>query len=144
MSVVISVSGVDKIDKVLRGMPVFISDTLLLNVHSKAAEPLVQRAKLLAPLGKTGNLTKSVGIIKEGIKKSDQLGLVKVGPRRGGNYKGYHGHLLEFGKTNRDGTRTRPRPFMRPAFNQTKDQVERIIIYQISKQVSDYIKKGVK
>lgn len=149
MSVMISFSGVAEIDKVLRTLPNQLTHNLLSEVHTIAARPLVERARLLAPLGETMNLTKSIGIEKESYGKSDTLGIVRAGVRRG-RYKGNHGHLVEYGTRSRQ-TRSgsnrgvMPRkPFMEPSWMQTKTQVERIISFQVSKKIVQYIKSNVR
>lgn len=144
MSVKISLTGVEDIDKVLKGLPLQVSDSVLLKAHSDAAFPLVAAAHLLAPVGKTGNLADSIGVERVGLKRSGEVGLVKVGPRRRGGYKGFHGHLIEYGKTNRNGTRTPGRPFMQPAFDQTKNEVERGIAQAVGVRLNQFMKRTIK
>lgn len=135
----ITVTGVAEIDKVLKELPRQMSHTVLGAAHAGAAKPLVEKAKLLAPEGPTGNLVDSIGTVKANIKKANQLGEVKVGPRRSGKYKGFAGHLVEYGTRKR---RTRKganrgfmpaKPFMKPAFDQTKGIVERQIAGEVGK-----------
>lgn len=144
MSVKISVTGVKEIDNCLRLMPLEVSDRLLTQVHSDAAFPLVSAAHFLAPVGKTGNLADSIGIVRTGIKRGGNVGEVAVGPRRSGGYKGFHGHLIEFGKTNRDGTRTAPKPFMRPAWEQTKTEVENGIVSAIGRRLTNLMRRTLR
>lgn len=144
MSLKVSFTGVKEIDAVLRGMPILLSDKVLAQAHSDAAFPLVAKAHLLAPVGKTGNLADSIGVVKVGISRGGNVGQVSVGPRRGGGHRGYHGHLIEYGKTNRDGTRTQPEPFMAPAYEATKSDVERGIADNIGRRLNVFIKRTVK
>lgn len=135
----ISVTGVKEIDKVLRELPKQMTHQILGAAHAAAARPLVERAKLLAPEGPTGNLVDSIGVSKTNIKKTNKLGEVRVGPRRKGGFKGFAGHLVEYGtklRKNRKGARRgfmRPKPFMKPAFGLTKFQIEKDIALQIGK-----------
>lgn len=135
----ISVTGIEKIDKVLKELPKQMTHNILGAAHTAAAKPLVERAKLLAPEGPTGNLVDSIGTVKTNIKRTDKLGETKTGPRRGGRNKGFHGHFNEYGtrkrRTKKGANRgfMRPKPFMKPAFNQTKPLVEREIGVQIGK-----------
>lgn len=140
----ISVTGVKEIDAVLRGMPLELSDRVLSQAHSDAAFPLVSAAHFLAPVGKTGNLADSIGVVKTGLKRGGNIGEVSVGPRRSGQYKGFHGHLIEFGKTNRDGTRTTPKPFMRPAWEQTKAQVEAAIGNAVGRRLLNFMRRTLR
>lgn len=148
MSVTVSLSGVEKIDKVLRGLSPSLTHNLLANVHTIAARPFIERAKLFAPHGETGNLTRSIGSERESFGRSDNLGMVKAGVRRG-KYKGNHGHLIEYGtkaRTTRAGANrgfVKARPFIRPAFEGTKSQVERIISFQVSRHIVQYMRSNL-
>jgi HK97 gp10 family phage protein len=143
--ITISITGVDQLDRVFKGLPGQLQQSFLAQVHTLAAQPFIERAKLLAPLGETGNLTKSVGIEKQ----NDSQGTVLAGVRRG-RFGGNHGHLVEYGTVRRatkkgaNRGRMPAKPFTEPAFNQTKEQVERIISYQLSKKIVDYIKSNVR
>jgi len=149
MSVSISLSGVAELDKVFKGLPNQLTYTYLSEVHTLAAQPLVQRAQLLAPLGDTMNLTKSIGVEKDSFGKSDIIGAVRVGARRG-RFRGNHAHLLEYGTRKRAARSGANRgmgpakPFMRPAYGQTRSQVEGIIKFQLSRKIVSYIKNNVR
>lgn len=135
----ISVTGVKEIDRVLKELPKQMQHSILSAAHAAAAKPLVEKAKLTAPEGPTGNLVDSIGISKTSVKKANKLGEVRVGPRRKGGYKGFAGHLVEFGtkrrKTRKGANRglMHPKPFMRPSFGQTKGQIEKDIALQIGR-----------
>lgn len=144
MNVKLSVTGVEEIDRCLRGLPLQVSDTILAQVHKDSAEPLISDAHLLSPVGKTGNLADSIGAVKVGIKRGGNIGQVNVGPRRGGGFKGYHGHFIEFGKTNRNGTRSTAKPFMEPAWEKTKNQVEAGIANNIGRRLLSFMKRTLK
>jgi HK97 gp10 family phage protein len=62
----------------------------------KATLPMVEAARQNAPIGKTGNLRKSIGAVP--IRES--VG-IWVGARVIGGYKGAHGHLVEDGTLER-------------------------------------------
>lgn len=144
MSVNISVTGLKEIDDVLKGLPLQFQDRVLKQAHSDAAKPLVEAAKSIVPVGQTGNLQKSIGVVKTNLKKSGVVGLVQVGPRRGGGNKGFHGHFIEYGKTNRDGSKSTPEPFMEPAFAQTNNIVQERIADSLGKKVNAFMKKTLK
>ncbi len=118
-----TVTGAKEIDQVLRMLPAALNHSVLQKAHERAAVPMVNAAHLLAPVGKTGNLADSIGVVKPSLKRVGASGEINIGPRRGGMYKGYHAHLVEYPKTNRDGSMSTPHPFMEPAFERTKDQV---------------------
>ena len=144
MSVKISVTGLKEIDDVIKGLPIQVQDRVLKTAHADAAKVGVDRARQLAPVGKTKNLVNSIGIERVNLKRTNEVGLVIYGPRKRGGYKGYHGHFIEYGKTNRDGTRTTPEPFMEPSFNQTKSQIEARIADSIGKKLAGFMKRTIK
>lgn len=144
MSVKISVTGLKEIDQVVKGLPLQLQDRVLKAAHADAAKPLLMIAKEKVPKGKTHNLERSIGVERVNLNRTDQVGLVLVGPRRRGGNKGYHGHLIEYGKTNRDGTKTIADPFMRPAWYQTYTTVERNIAESLSKKLNSFMKRIIK
>lgn len=131
----IKVTGLKEIDKVLTEMPKALTHKVLGTAGASAAKPLVERAKLLAPEGPTGNLVDSIGVEKESFSKATSLGTVVVGPRRSKRYRGFAGHLVEKGTRERRLTGKGKykagtsrgvmpaNPFMEPAFEQTKERV---------------------
>jgi len=149
MSIKLSVTGVKEIDKVLRGLPAQLQDKILAQAHADAAKPLVEKAKLLAPEGPTGNLVDSIGTEKLG-KRGREIGQVQAGPRRSRRHKGYAGHLVEFGtkkRTNKRGANRGVMPkkaFMFPAFRQTKTVVENAIAGAIGKKLFAFMKRTLK
>lgn len=141
----ISVSGIKEIDKVLKGLPLELQDRVLKNAHADAAKPLIATAKNIVPVGKTGNLKESIGVERISMKKTNAIGLVQVGPRRKGGYKGFHGHLVEYPHFTRDGVnKTTPKPFMEPAYNQTKNQVLENIKTSVGRKLNLFMKRTIK
>ena len=67
----------------------------------------------------TGNLLKMTkrGTVRLGRDKASYSGAVKYAP---------HAHLVEYGHTNVDGTRTLPRPFIRPAMEAAEPKIQRL------------------
>lgn len=144
MSVKLSITGIKEIDAVLKGMPLQLQDRVLKTAHTDAAKPLVDTAKSIVPVGKTGNLKDSIGVERISLKRTNEVGLVAVGPRRKGGKKGFHGHLIEFGKTNRDGTKSKKFPFMEPAYNMTKNLIESRIATSIGTKLAGFMKRTLK
>lgn len=161
MKVNLSVTGVEEIDKVLKGLPLQLSDRVLQQAHAAAAKPLVDRAKMTAPEGPTGNLVDSIGVVKGSFNQVKSLqrdvGQVTVGPRRG-KYKGNAAHLVEYGtkgrytkgKGKRIGYKNAYRgvmpkkPFMEPSFVQTKSEVESRINVEIGRKLYSFMKRTLK
>ena len=132
--------GFEEIQTILDALPKKLGPPIILGVLRKGARPIVKRAKeMVSNADVTGNLTRSIGIINgRGQGKGES---VYVGPRRGGGYYGYHGHLLEYGTGPRYNSKgayrghVAPFPFMRPAaevglpeaYVLIKDQLREII-----------------
>ncbi len=151
MDVTMKFTGVKEIDQVLRGLPKQLNHKLLQQAHTQASKVLVEKAKLLAPEGPAGNLVDSIGTVREGFAKAKELGLVQSGPRRRrGRYKGHAGHLAEYGTTVRRTKKganrgvMRKKPFMEPAWIQSKDQVIGSVNQHLGKALYNYMKRTVR
>jgi len=113
--------------KVLEGffndLSTFNQRKIFFESFRKASVPLVAAAKAGAPMGKTGNLRRSIGTMQEPTRRIAIL----VGALR--QRKGWHGHLIESGtkeRVRRSGGSTgsvRGTQFFERAFNQTERQV---------------------
>jgi hypothetical protein len=142
----ITVKGLTEINKVLKTLPESVQHRFLTAANYAAAKPLVEKEKLLAPEGPTGNLVDSIGAVKVSFAKASKLGEVRIGPRRKGGYKGFAGHLVEFGtrrrKTKKGANRglMPKKPFAKPAFDSTKG----IVMASIANQVAISVTKGMK
>jgi HK97 gp10 family phage protein len=147
------VTGVQEIDAVLRGLPLQVSDKVLQASFADAANrSLVPAAKALAPKGITHNLVESIGVTKEPAKTlvNRAVGQIQAGPRRKGKYKGHHAHWNEFGTKQRE-TKSGanrgvmiPHPFMEPAFNQSKGQLEAQINNSIGRKLYAFMRRTIK
>jgi HK97 gp10 family phage protein len=145
-----TVTGLKEILGALNDLPKELSDTKLQKVHAKAAEPLVNKIHRLAPVGLTGNLADSIGIEKPGKKNKGELGAIYVGPRRKGGFKGFAGHLNEYGTKPRKTKRgkklgvMKAKPFEAPAWEQTQDEVEHRIADLLGDDVYRFLRGRVK
>jgi HK97 gp10 family phage protein len=149
MNFTVSLTGAKDIDNLLQQMPKALTHKVLSDAHVKAAKPLVEKEKLLAPEGPTGHLVDSIGAVRSSFKRANTVGEVKVGPRRG-RFKGNHGHLVEFGTRKRqtEGGANRgimpKKPFAEPAFNTTKGQIEGSIARSIGQVMVRTMKRYAK
>ena len=146
LTTMISVTGHKEIDEVLKHLPSALQDSVVSSAHLKAAKITVEREKLLAPEGPTGNLVDSIGATRTPFKKANRIGEVIVGPRRKGRFKGFAGHLVEYGtrKRNKSGPNrgVMPRhPFAKPAFEQTRNAIKDSIKGNLSKIVIKAMKR---
>lgn len=152
----IKVTGLKELDAVLNEMPKAMTHKVLGQAAAGSAKPLVEKAKLLAPEGPTGNLVDSIGVEKESFSRATELGKVVVGPRRTRRYRGFAGHLVEKGTraryTTGKGKYRRgtyrgimpAKPFMAPAFEQTKAQVIGLYNTEVGKVLLRTMKRHLK
>lgn len=146
----IRLTGVKEIDQVLKGLPKQVNHKIVQSANVQAVKPLVEKAKLTAPEGPTGNLVDSIGSVKLPARRATNLGEVHVGPRRGGRNKGHHGHLIEYGTTvrkNKKGAnrgRISPKPFMEPAWESTKSRVLANVNDELGKSLFRFMKRTIK
>lgn len=139
MAVQVKFTGWKEVEECFKQMPLQLTDKVLQDAGVSSSKVLVERAKNTAPEGPTGNLIDSIGAIRGNFKQvisgKRELGVVAVGPRRGGKFKGGHGHLVEYGTVERF---QKPKysfaqkksvgvmpvnPFMEPAFEATKTEL---------------------
>lgn len=148
----IKVIGQKELDRLFRVLPKEVSHSVQQAAHVAAAKPLIETAKRLAP-DNTGTLEESIGAVRIPLKRASVIGEVHVGPRRRGKYRGFHSHLVELGTKPRTltGRGKYPagtergvmpaKPFMRPAFQQTRQQVIDSITTQTAKKLVARMKR---
>jgi hypothetical protein len=145
----ITVTGFREIDMVLSGMPKELSHRVLQQANTEEAKVLVSKAKSLAPEGPSGRTVDSIGTVKPNIKRADELGVVLTGPRRG-RYGGHAAHLIEYGTKNRKNKRganrgmMRAKPFMKPAYEQTKELIFSDINRIIGRKLYQFMNRTLK
>ena len=143
------IKGLDELVKSLKGLDKQFSHADFQKANVKAAEPVITKAHRIAPVGLTGDYADSIGLVKLG-KKSTQLGGVNVGPRRGGGFEGFHGHLIEFGtkqrrtKTTGANRGVMPKnPVMTRSWEATKNEALGIVTKELQKKAEKYLKDTV-
>ena len=153
MATDVKILGAQEIIKALNSIPKEVSHSIQQQAHVRAAKPLIEKEKLLAPEGPTGNLVDSIGTIKVPIRKATIIGEVHVGPRTRRPYRGHAGHLVEFGTRKRSlkgrgqykaGTNRGvmpSKPFVRPALQQTQKQVLSLIQNETAKRIIARMKR---
>jgi HK97 gp10 family phage protein len=102
-----------------------------------------------------GNLKKSIGIINGKRGKAKENPTVYVGPRAKGNHDGFYGAWVEAGhivknkgggrkrtkSSSGGGSRTKPNPFMRRAYNKTQGRVTPEVSEKVAKVIQRNIDK---
>jgi len=154
MDVNLSLTGVEQIDRLLKGFPDQFNHRVLQAAHADAAKPLVNKIHRLAPVGRTGRLADSIGIVKPPFGRSVTIGEIQVGPRRG-LYGGHAAHLIEFGTKDRKTIKSHPifgrnrgkmtaEPFVEPAYLATKDEVLSRIAVSLAQKTYSFMKRTIK
>jgi HK97 gp10 family phage protein len=152
----IKVTGLKELDAVFNEMPKSMTHKVLGTAGANAAKPLVEKAKLLAPEGPTGNLVDSIGVEKESFAKATEVGKVVAGPRRTRRYRGYAAHLVEKGTRQRyltgrgkyrRGTNRGvmpAKPFMEPAYQATRQQIVGLYSTEVGKVLLRTMRRYIK
>lgn len=102
----------------------------------EAAKVVQTRAKELVPT-KTGKLRRSIKVrTMKGLGRKGNIGYSVLA---GGTAKDspFYAGFLEFGTQ-----RITPRPFMRPAANESKEQVKKVFVDKLSEVIRDTLKHG--
>ena len=153
MSVSVEAKGIREIMQMFNGLPKRVNKDLVWGrFWKKVTVPMLKAAEANAPLlkhnsgkdskrkGRVGvsyppdkSLTIARGTLKKSVKfyrtrasKGDVHGAY-IGPRVKGKFKknkgGYYGAWVEYGHRNRDGSMSKPNPWMERAFQQTSSTV---------------------
>lgn len=69
---------------------------VMISAFRKATRPTVEAVKSNAPIGATGNLRRSIGI----LTARNEIAVI-LGARKGKGFKGWHGHIVEEGTNDR-------------------------------------------
>lgn len=132
--------GADELARILDALPGRLGKKRVGEILRKAAKPIVAEARSRVPV-LDKDTQKSIGVIAgRGRGRGEQ---VYIGPRRGGPFKGYAGHLIEYGTAPRklkDGTSTGSmpaHPFMRPAYEVAKGAALQIIKDEVAADIAD-------
>ena len=132
-----SITGDDELDKALRELGKnAIKDSDIKRGMKKLAKPFIKDVRDNIH-DVTGNLRRSIGIIR-GTKGRRGSPYVLIGPRYYGNFKGYHAHLVEAGRTFYnvpfDEQRNIERAY-RKNKTQTNEQLKKLILVNLNKKI---------
>tara|TARA_R110002110_G_scaffold282261_1_gene496666 strand:+ start:200 stop:739 length:540 start_codon:yes stop_codon:yes gene_type:complete len=148
MGVTVEAQGIKEIAQMFKGLPKRVNkDAIWGRFWKKVTTPMLNAAVNEAPLldpgssGRVGvsyppnkKLTISRGTLKKSVKfyrtrasKDPHIHGAYIGPRVKGKFKknkgGYYGAWVEYGHRNRDGSMSKPNPWMERAFRQTSGTV---------------------
>ena len=161
MGVKIDISGDKALKEILDALPKKLQKKLLNKAFRKAAKPLIAAAKAKAPVSgkksflsahgdfkkgarstklvkhKKGELKRSIGVI---IGKGP-LAVAYIGPRYGSGKANdaWYAHFVEFGTV-----KQKAQPFMRPAWDSTKNRVQDSILFTVKAEIRKEIVKRAK
>lgn len=142
---IVEIQGFEELQQKIKRLPDKIKRRELLKIYGQVANPTLKAARSFAAVGKRkhtkdaagpGNLKRSIKkrIGKKGDEKINAV--VYVGPSLKGKYKGWYGHFLE------GGTKNMPaKPFMQPAYNQTKGQITKDAEVKTAKYIQKQINR---
>lgn len=139
----IQVEGYDELKRQLKKLKDAPKRREILKIQRQVAKPLVEKSKLTAPEGPTGNLVDSIGTVTGRNKKNPNT-YVTARVKRGN--KGHHAHLVHEGtvdrkKKNGRSTGTMPaNPFLQRAF----DATETGLVMNYEKELGRYFKRAIK
>jgi len=148
MGVSVEAEGIREIMKMFNGLPKRVNKDLVWGrFWKKVTKPMLDAAVNEAPVldagssGRVGvsyppnkSLTISRGTLKKSLKfyrtrasKDPHVHGAYIGPRVKGKFQknkgGYYGAWVEYGHRNRDGSMSKPNPYMKRAWNQTSNTV---------------------
>lgn len=98
----IDLFGFDELNKFFETMKRADQRRIILNAYRIGGKPLIAATKTnlrsaFKTRSKTSNLVKSIGFVALPARRSSVFVSAKIGARRFGNYRGFHGHLYDAG-----------------------------------------------
>jgi len=144
----ISLFGIDELDRFFEKMKRADQRRLILDSFRIGSKPLIQAARQLLKSklktrSTTRNLEKSIGFVAGRSRGKSVYISAKVGARKFGNNRGYHGHLYDAGTADRSTKAGRSRGQM-PAsrfFTDALSQTEQTMINQSQESMLNALDK---
>lgn len=134
MTFKVELTGADNLDNLFKKLPQQIQQKAQADAYRAGAKIMRDRAAELVPK-KTGKLAKSIDIFTETKGQDSGSVYVSLSYKKGG----WIGKFLEFGTS-----KMAAKPFMRPAFDQTKDlmkqEIKRVLALRIRTLVKNFKK----
>lgn len=129
------ITGQSEIAKALQGLPSRIAKNVAMQAMAEAVQPVVNAARLLAPVGETGGLKRSIGFAVRQYRRG-RITYGVIGARRGFGVpdpslkSGFtepanYAHLVEDGHAVAGNALAwvEPKPFLRPAWDANQRKV---------------------
>jgi HK97 gp10 family phage protein len=128
------VKGLDEVLRKFRALPERIQKNVVVGAVRAGAKPIIKEAKARAPKGATGELAKSIGLVRR-KEKDRSIIRFSITPRIKKPH-GFLGHFKEFGTSKEPA-----HPFMRPAMDAKADETIRSATDYMAKRTEKEIKK---
>lgn len=134
MSDKVEIFGVKELDDFFQSMKIADQRRLFIAAWRIASKPLIQQSRQnirsrMQSRSNTKNLEKSIGFVPGRSRGKSVFISAKMGARKGGNFKGYHGHLFDAGTAARTTSKGLSRgtmpasQFFTDALNATESQL---------------------
>lgn len=135
----IDISGIEQVASAMKALSGFPEQRQLIQAAGRKAARVYVRAAKASVARVSGELRRSIG-----TKSARKGNSVIAGPRRGGKWKGYHGHLYEDGFRSRSGRMIQGKGKLEQAWKATSGQVRTVQIQEIGKQFGKYADKALR
>jgi len=139
--------GGKELEEVLKKLPEKVNKRILNSAARLAAKPLIKSARRKVPK-RTRNLEKSIGTRIKG--RTGNQSVAMIGPQTGKRrrYDGWYAHFVEFGvsgisrkKKKRYRVDVAAKPFMRPAYDETKGEMQKEYGNYVGKVTQKFLEK---
>lgn len=128
-TVTIEITGLDKLQRKLRELPLRVQNAVLRKGLRAAANVVRDEARRRAPV-RTGNLRRNIAT---SVSVRRGQGSATVGPKP----KAYYGMFVELGTS-----KMAARPFLRPALDSKKDEVRQIFVARVEEEIEKARERG--
>lgn len=140
----IMIDGVEEVKENLNRLGNKVRSDIAREALITALTPTVNAARAHAPVD-TGTLKQSIGFRVKPYKRRTKFFAV-IGPRRGfrgpdGRQPTQYAHIIENGRHTAKGKQVEIHPFMRPAWNETKDGALKIMANVVGSRVKMEVAK---
>jgi HK97 gp10 family phage protein len=133
----IEIKGLDEIEKRLKQLPQKVAKKVVRKAVREGAKPILKAAQSKVPV-KTGALKKSLKVRAMKAKLAKGGAGVHVGVSDQW-FKGdlFYGGMVEFGTKNMPA-----KPFIRPAYDEKKNEAVKVTVKHLLKGIDDIVKQG--
>lgn len=137
----VRIEGLRELERALAELPKATGKNVLRRVAVRALEPVMEAARARAPVDK-GTLKESLNVSTKLSKRQQRLNARRVAQSKASVelYAGPtalpHAHLVEFGTV-----KMAPQPFMRPAWDATKNKALEIIKSELGSEIDKAAKR---